>query len=258
MKKVTLIGTTAIALSLIAATGILKVSAATNYGHVADWIPNSSLANSVMTSTVKKALGGNVKYNSTGYFVINNNKPVIATSRTTTFAYNPTRNKYGQLGASYGVANYSTYDSLARSSKTINPAGWVQLSTLKGSHYGVYLYNRGHLLGYAIFGSLKNFNSTEANYNNIMTQTAWANKAEGGKQGDGQNYWENKVRSAIKAHHTVRYEVKPIYVGTNKVPVGSEIEAQGIGYNLNFNVFVPNVQPGVSINYATGSAKKVG
>ncbi len=258
MKKFALIGMTAIAVSGFAVLGTVKASASTNYGHVSDWIPNSSLADSVMTSTVKSALGGNVKYNSAGYFVVNNNKPVIATSRTTAFAYNPSRNKYGQLGASYGVANYSTYDSLARSSKTINPAGWIQLSTLKGSHYGIYLYNRGHLLGYAIFGNLKGFNSSEANYNNIATQTAWANQADGGKQGDGQNYWESLVRSAVKAHHTVRYEVKPIYVGTNKVPVGSEIEAQGIGYNLNFNVFVPNVQQGVSINYATGTAKKVG
>jgi DNA-entry nuclease len=49
--------------------------------------------------------------------------------------------------------------------------------------------------------------------------------------------------------------VKPIYVGADLVPVGSEIEAQGIGNNISFNVFVPNVGPGVSINYVTGVAK---
>ena len=256
VEKVVLVAVTITAFGVIGST---HVTAATNYGKVTDWIPNSNLTNSVMTSSVKQALGGKVTYNSAGYFVVNDNHPVISSTKTTAFAYNPTRNKYGQLGKSYGVANFSTYDTKARSTKTINPAGWNQLNNLTGSHYGQYLYNRGHLLGYAIFGNLIGFNSSEANYNNIITQTAWANKADGGRQGNGQNYWEGLVRSAVSSHHTVRYEVTPIYIGTNKVPAGTEIEAIGLnGYKLSFNVFVPNVEPGVAINYATGIAKKVG
>lgn len=254
MKKFALLATASVATLLLFVSGNASTTQAqtVNYGKVSDYQPTASLAESVMTTTVKSKLGGKVTYNGNGAFIINNNKPNISVKKTTPYAEEPALNKYHQLGAAIAVVNYSTYDSKPRSGGTINPAGWHQMRLI-GSHY-TYLYNRGHSLGYAIIGNLKGFNATEANPNNISTQTAWANQAEGGKEGDGQNYYENIVREAIKAHKTVKYEVKPIYVGTNLVPVGTEIEAQGIGNSVSFNVFVPNVEPGVNINYATGVA----
>jgi DNA-entry nuclease len=249
MKKLALFVTL-----LLATAGATTTQAQTiSYGKVSDYKPTASLAESVMTPTVKAKLGGKVTYNGNGAFIVNNNKPIISVKKTTPYASEPALNHYHQLGTAIAVVNYSTYQSKARTGGTINPAGWHQM-TLKGSHFR-YLYNRGHALGYAIIGNLKGFNATEKNWNNISAQTAWANQAEGGKEGDGQNYYENIVRNAIKAHKTVKYEVKPIYVGTNLVPVGTEIEAQGIGNSISFNVFVPNVEPAVSINYATGVAK---
>jgi len=254
MKKFALLATASVATLLFVAANTFSAQAQTvNYGKVSDYKPTASLAESVMTSTVKSKLGGKVTYNGNGAFIVNNNKPSISVKKTTPYASEPALNKYHQLGAGIAVVNYSTYQSKARSGGTINPAGWHQMR-LKGSHY-TYLDNRGHSLGYAIIGNLKGFNATEANRNNISTQTAWANQAEGGKEGYGQNYYENIVRKAIKAHRTVKYEVKPIYAGNDLVPVGSEIEAQGIGNSISFNVFVPNVEPGVAINYATGVAK---
>jgi len=121
-----------------------------------------------------------------------------------------------------------------------------------GNIFGGYLYNRGHLIGYAFVGNLKGFDASENNRTNIMAETSWANQAQGGAQGNGQNYFEGLVRNAVEKGETVKYEVKPLYVGSDKVPSAIEIEAQGS--TVRFRALVPNVQPGVNINYATGLA----
>jgi DNA-entry nuclease len=236
-----------------------------NYGSLTDKMPTQSLASSVLTSQVRADLGNNVVYNGAGAFTVNGNKAQITTTQNTPYASEPPISQKQQLGTATALVDYSTYQEENRSktssdgksnSETIAPPGWHQLK-LKGSPYS-YLYNRGHSLGYAIIGNLAGFDASESNPDNISTQTAWANQADGGVQGNGQNYYEGLVRDAIKQHETVKYEVKPIYIGNDLVPVGTEIEAQGLGNNLNFNVFVPNVEPGVAIDYATGNAKIVG
>ena len=54
---------------------------------------------------------------------------------------------------------------------------------------------------------------------------------------------------------TFSYRVTPAFEGDNLVASGVQIEACSVedrGEEISFNVFVFNVQPGVTIDYATG------
>lgn len=134
--------------------------------------------------------------------------------------------------------------------KTINPVGFHQ-----NKINNEFVYNRGHLLAYALIGGMKDVNASEANRQNIITQTAWSNQSSE-FWAKGQNYWEAKVRKALDNHKSVRYQVKPYYVGTDLVARGVFIQAKSSDGSLNFNVYVPNVQPKVNIDYRTGFTNK--
>ncbi|GBG97251.1 DNA/RNA non-specific endonuclease [Lactococcus termiticola] len=244
-----------------------QASASSNvdYGKESDEKPSKTLAESVLVDAVKKQLGNNVKWNGSGAFVVNDNKSSLnADVSSAPYVHNTPLNSDKQLGVADALLNKTTRQYKNRNetssngksnSETIKPAGWHQIM-LKSSPYNT-LYNRGHLIGYAIAAGLSSFDASEANPENIAAQTAWANQASNGEDDNtGQNYYETQVRKAIDKGKTVRYQVKPIYVGDDLVPMGNEIQAKSKDGSLDFNVFVPNVQPGVKIDYATGYGSK--
>ena len=59
-----------------------------------------------------------------------------------------------------------------------------------------------------------------------------------------------------KSNH-VLYRVTPYFDGNNKLASGVNIEAYSIEDNgkLKFNVYVYNVQEGITIDYTTGKSK---
>ena len=237
----------------------VKSDAKVNYGSTSDEHPNESLASSVLTSNVVKQLGTNsVRFNGNGAFILNNNKTDLnAKVSSAPYVQLAEQDSLGRAGAANALLTKASRQYQSRdqtgNSRQMQPVGWHQLSI--GGNYKM-LYNRGHSIGYALAGSVRGFDASEANPQNITAQTAWANQASNGNDSNtGQNYYETQVRRAQDNRKTVRYRVTPVYDGDNLVPSGSHLEAKSSDGSLEFNVFVPNVEPGVVIDYSTGYAK---
>ena len=237
----------------------VKSDAKVNYGSTSDEHPNESLASSVLTANVVKQLGTNsVRFNGNGAFILNDNKTDLnAKVSSAPYVQLAKQDSLGRAGVANALLTKASRQYQSRdqtgNSRQMQPVGWHQLSI--GGNYKM-LYNRGHSIGYALAGSVRGFDASEANPQNITAQTAWANQASNGNDSNtGQNYYETQVRRAQDNRKTVRCRVTPVYDGDNLVPSGSHLEAKSSDGSLEFNVFVPNVEPGVVINYSTGYAK---
>ena len=237
----------------------VKSDAKVNYGSTSDEHPNESLASSVLTANVVKQLGTNsVRFNGNGAFILNDNKTDLnAKVSSAPYVQLAKQDSLGRAGVANALLTKASRQYQSRdqtgNSRQMQPVGWHQLSI--GGNYKM-LYNRGHSIGYALAGSVRGFDASETNPQNITAQTAWANQASNGNDSNtGQNYYETQVRRAQDNRKTVRYRVTPVYDGDNLVPSGSHLEAKSSDGSLEFNVFVPNVEPGVVINYSTGYAK---
>lgn len=124
----------------------------------------------------------------------------------------------------------------------IKPSGWhtVKYDCVQGK----YLYNRCHLIGYQLAGE-------NANEKNLITGTRYMNT-------EGMLPYENKVAEYIReTGNHVLYRVTPVFEGDNLLASGVQMEAWSVeddGEGICFNVFAYNVQPGVTIDYATGES----
>lgn len=218
------------------------------------------LANSVMNGNVKAQLGSdNIQYNGHGAFIINNNQTNLNTNiNSAPYATNKVdrlgRPTVGNAWLNKTCRQYKNRAETGNGATNWVPEGFHQLNHLKNGYS--HAYDRGHLLGYALVGGIKGFNASESNPKNIATQTAWANEA-GSQDNTGQNYYEGLVRKALDQGKQVRYRVTDVYDGNNLVPSGAHIEAKSKDGLLQFNVFVPNVQSNIQINYQNGYVRQV-
>lgn len=125
----------------------------------------------------------------------------------------------------------------------VRPSGW---HTVKYNDLidGNYLYNRCHLIGYQLAGE-------NANELNLITGTRYMNVV-------GMLDFENAVSAYVKeTNHHVLYRVTPVFEGEDLLAKGVEMEAWSVedqGAGICFHVFCYNIQPGITIDYATGES----
>lgn len=128
----------------------------------------------------------------------------------------------------------------------IRPSGWVQ-----EKYPGIvdseppYLYNRCHLIAYAMTGQ-------NANELNLITGTRYMNATT------MLPFEEQVLRYLDNSENHVLYRVSPLFKGSELVARGVEIEAYSVddnGKGICFHVFVYNVQPGIEIDYKTGESR---
>lgn len=179
------------------------------------------------------------------YVVIDGNEPAFAEEDLVTDSYESYSELDGLGRCGAAVANIG--QDLMPTEKRgaigqVKPTGWhsVQYDWVDGKS----LYNRCHLIGYQL-------TAENANEKNLITGTRYMNV-------DGMLPFENMVADYIKeTGNHVLYRVTPVFEGSNLVADGVQMEAKSVeddGEGICFHVFVYNVQPGVTIDYATGES----
>ncbi len=153
----------------------------------------------------------------------------------------------GRCGTAFAVLDRSMMPTEEREGiGQIKPSGWHQ-----NRYEGIvdssppYLYNRCHLIAYALSGE-------NANEKNLITGTRYFNETS-------MLSFELQVMKYLDASDNhVLYRVSPFFKDNELVARGVEIEAYSVedrGESLCFHVFVYNHQPGIYIDYLTGENK---
>ncbi len=182
-------------------------------------------------------------YEGEPYVVLNDNEPDFTEAEITTEAYEDYSDldalgRCGEAEACIGEELMPTGERESISS--VKPTGWV--NEKYDSVDGGYLYNRCHLIGYQLSGE-------NANEENLITGTRYMNV-------EGMLPFEDMVADYVhETDNHVMYRVTPVFEGDDLVASGVQMEAESVeddGEGVSFNVYVYNVQPDITIDYATG------
>ena len=191
-------------------------------------------------------------YSDSAYVEIDGNQPFFTDAdkqETEAFEEYSDLDYLGRCGTAYANVGQELMpaDGEKRGSiGQVKPTGWhtVKYDCVDGK----YLYNRCHLIGFQLTGE-------NANEENLITGTRYMNV-------DGMLPFENLVADYVKeTDNHVLYRVTPVFEGQNLVASGVQMEAWSVedeGEGVCFNVYVYNVQPGITIDYATGESWQEG
>ena len=217
----------------------------------------TEIANEASTKNTNETVAANSyelkdipEYEKDPYVYINKNTPEFSEEEKNTtepFEKYSELDSLGRCGVAY--ANICKEIMPAEREKrgdisSVKPSGWKQKK-----YNGEFLYNRCHLIGYQLAAE-------NANEKNLITGTRYFNVT-------GMLDFENKVAEYIKTkannNNHVLYRVTPYFEGNNLLAKGVQMEAYSVedkGEGVSFNVFVYNVQPGITINYKTGESSQ--
>ncbi|KRL41383.1 MAG: DNA/RNA non-specific endonuclease [Liquorilactobacillus nagelii] len=182
-------------------------------------------------------------YSGQNEITINNNTPNFTTTdlRTVNGAWQTYSNldRLNRAGVANALLNKSLMPTVKRTELTWNPTGWHNKKIASG-----WLYNRSHLIGYQLSGQ-------NNNPKNLITGTRELNAPEMLAHEDDIAYYLKQNPNGY-----VRYRVTPIFRGNELLPRGVQMEAQSVGSNaVHFNVYIFNVQSGVTLNYQDGTSR---
>lgn len=185
-------------------------------------------------------------YAGNSFVILDDNKPAFSKKdqeRTDAFETYSDLDELGRCGVAYANICKELMPTEERVAiGMVKPTGWhtVKYDNVEGK----YLYNRCHLIGYQLAGE-------NANEKNLITGTRYLNVT-------GMLKFENLVADYVnETNHHVLYRVTPVFEGDNLVASGVEMEAYSVedkGEGVSFHVFLYNVQPGITIDYATGES----
>lgn len=184
-------------------------------------------------------------YSGEAYVEINGNVPFFTEDELTTdtFETYSELDELGRCGVAYANICHELMPTEPRGEiGSVKPSGWHTVR-YNGLVEGNYLYNRCHLIGYQLAGE-------NANRQNLITGTRYLNTT-------GMLPFENQVDDYVdETDNHVLYRVTPIYEGDNLVASGVLMEAYSVEDDggLCFCVYCYNVQPYITIDYATGES----
>lgn len=183
------------------------------------------------------------EYSGEPYVVIDNNVPDFTDEERTSgvYEYYSELDLLGRCGAAQAMLGPELMPQEERGEiNTVYPSGWhtVEYDCIENG----YLYNRCHLIAYAMTGE-------NANEKNLITGTQYMNI-------EGMLPWEKKILQYIwDTGDRVLYRVTPVFRGSDLVARGVHMEAESIeSREICFNIFVYNVQPGITIDYSDGTS----
>ena len=186
------------------------------------------------------------EYSGSPYVAVNGNVPYFSESDLTDVSFESYSDldALGRCGVAYASVSTDTMPTEKRGSiGEVKPTGWHN----KKYDFvdGKYVYNRCHLIGYQL-------TAENANEKNLITGTRYLNV-------QGMLPFENLTADYVKeTGNHVMYRVTPVFEGDNLVASGVLMEAESVedeGDGVLFCVYVYNVQPGVTIDYATGKSE---
>lgn len=185
------------------------------------------------------------------YVTINNNRATLNPSdwRTNHVIYQNLDGLNRTSAANIGyLENRNLASGSLRVRQYVNPTAWHQKMVDRSP-----IINRGHLIAYSFSKGInsagkydpRDQSGDQNNPKNLFTQTAFSNQRV-------QTIFESKVRNALYNHKRVIFYARPIFRGQELMARGVHLQAISTDKQLNFNVYLFNVQPKVSFDYRTG------
>lgn len=185
------------------------------------------------------------KQNESNYFVVNGNIAEIEFPGECETGYIECHSRDDcerPIGAKFFIKQG---DGEYKRGNTVTPSFWDILS--ENDDYESF-FHRGHIIASAFGGDKKMPNTRNRGKLSQFIQTKWSNENDYGLNPYCQWRFEEKIKERVVTD-SVCIDSRPIYRNkADKIPIGIHMQAVTEKESL-FNVFIPNIDPNLKINY---------